>query len=97
MYKLQARFDLEEEWQKAAVFKSMGCLWRASKSRLVSQIQEAKNKEERFHLQPKNIQSIVEWKRFIKAKTNPAFKVHFSRILLVIFPVKYCTVKIMLT
>lgn len=46
MYKLQARFDLKEEWQKADVFKLMGCLWRASKSRLVSQIQEAKNKEE---------------------------------------------------
>ncbi|PRQ45567.1 hypothetical protein RchiOBHm_Chr3g0492791 [Rosa chinensis] len=52
----------------------MGCIWRASKSRLVSQIQEAKNKGERLRLQLKNIQSRAEWKRFIRAKTSPAFK-----------------------
>ncbi|XP_013589378.1 PREDICTED: uncharacterized protein LOC106297744 [Brassica oleracea var. oleracea] len=31
------RFDMDEDFKKAAVFKQMGCLWRASKSRLTSQ------------------------------------------------------------
>lgn len=66
---------MDEEWQKAIVFKSMGCLWRASKSRLVHQIQNAKNEEERLKLQPKNIQSKAEWRKFVKEKTGPIFKV----------------------
>ncbi|KAK9943327.1 hypothetical protein M0R45_008938 [Rubus argutus] len=71
---IQARFDLDQEWQKAIVFKSMGCIWRASKSRLVSKIQAAKNKSERLQLKPKNIQNRTEWKRFVRAKTSTAFK-----------------------
>lgn len=66
---------MDEEWQKAVVFKSMGCLWRASKSRLVHQIQNAKNEEERLKLQPKNIQSKAEWRKFVKEKTGTIFKV----------------------
>lgn len=53
----------------------MGCIWRASKSRLVSQIQKAKNEEERLDLQPKNITSRAEWRKFVKEKTSPTFKV----------------------
>lgn len=71
----QARFDLDQEWQKSVVFKSMGCIWRASKSRLVSRIQKAKNEEERLDLQPKNITSRAEWRKFVKEKTSPTFKV----------------------
>ncbi|KAK9905179.1 hypothetical protein M0R45_000435 [Rubus argutus] len=52
----------------------MGCIWRASKSRLVSKIQAAKNKSERLQLKPKNIQHRTEWKRFVRAKTSTAFK-----------------------
>ena len=72
---LLARFDLDEEWQKQIVFKSMGSLWRASKSRLVSKILEAKNEEERLRLQPTCIQSKAEWRRFVNQKTSPEFKV----------------------
>ncbi|KAF8095313.1 hypothetical protein N665_0337s0021 [Sinapis alba] len=31
------RFNLQEEWQKAIIFKQLGNLWRVGKSRLVSQ------------------------------------------------------------
>ena len=71
----QARFNLDEEWQKAAIFKSMGCIWRASKSRLVHQIRVAKNKEQRLQLKPDNIQSRAQWKKFIREKTSPTFTV----------------------
>ncbi|KAG2266922.1 hypothetical protein Bca52824_074001 [Brassica carinata] len=36
------RFNLQEEWQKAVIFKQLGNLWRAGKSRLVSQVRAAK-------------------------------------------------------
>ncbi|RID79658.1 hypothetical protein BRARA_A02376 [Brassica rapa] len=35
---IQGRFNLTEEWQKDVVFKQMGCLWRAYKSRLSSKV-----------------------------------------------------------
>ncbi|CAH9051686.1 unnamed protein product [Cuscuta epithymum] len=52
----------------------MGCLWRASKSRLVSKIRATKKKEQRLKLKPDNIPSLAAWKRFIKIKTSPSFK-----------------------
>ncbi|KAG2250417.1 hypothetical protein Bca52824_080553 [Brassica carinata] len=36
------RFNLQEEWQKAVIFKQLGNVWRAGKSRLVSQVRAAK-------------------------------------------------------
>ncbi|XP_012850059.1 PREDICTED: uncharacterized protein LOC105969828 [Erythranthe guttata] len=68
------KFDLDEEWQKAIVLKSMGCIWRASKSRLVKQIRDANNEADRLKLQPRNIHTRAEWRKFIKEKTSPAFK-----------------------
>jgi len=53
----------------------MGNLWRAGKSRLVQKILEAKNEEERLRLQPNNIHSRAEWKKFVSKKTSPEFKV----------------------
>jgi len=35
---------LKEVWQKETVFKQMGCLWRSSKSRLVSEVRAAKTR-----------------------------------------------------
>ena len=73
---LQARFKLDEEWQKVPIFQQMGCIWRASKSRLVSQIIKATTIEERLKLKPDNIKSTKEWKDFIKIKTSSNFKVN---------------------
>ncbi|XP_024016388.1 uncharacterized protein LOC112089864 [Eutrema salsugineum] len=56
-----------------AVIKQMGCIWRASKSRLVSQIKSCKNNAERLKLRPKNIPP-AEWRKFVKAKTSAAFE-----------------------
>lgn len=66
---MQARFELTEEYQKIAVFKQMGCLWRASKSRLVSKIINANNNQVRMNLRPKNIPP-EDWRRFVKLKTS---------------------------
>lgn len=41
---IQGIFNLTEEWQKDVVFKQMGCLWRASKSRLSSQVRATKKR-----------------------------------------------------
>lgn len=54
--------------------KQMGCIWRSSKSRLVSQITKAKNNAERMKLRPKNIPT-AEWRKFVKQKTSEEFKV----------------------
>lgn len=71
---MQARFDLDEEWKKSAVFKQMGCLWRASKSRLVGQVNAATNMKDRMNLRPQNVPT-SEWRKFVKEKTSNAFKV----------------------
>ena len=68
---------MEKTWQKDYVFKSMGTLWRASKSRLVKAIKEAKNEEERLMLKPDNIKSINVWKAFVRDKTSTTFQVFF--------------------
>lgn len=57
-----------------AVMKQMGCLWRASKSRLVNQIIKADNHAERMKLRPDNI-PVAEWRKFVKEKTSKKFKV----------------------
>lgn len=54
--------------------KQMGCLWRASKSRLVNQIIKADNNAERMNLRPDNV-PVAEWRKFVKAKTSKEFKV----------------------
>lgn len=72
---LQARFKLEEDWQKRAVFQQMGILWRSSKSKLVRKINKAETEEERLNLKPANIKSMIEWRKFVKAKTSMEFKV----------------------
>ena len=54
--------------------KQMGCLWRASKSRLVNQIIKADNHAERMKLRPNNI-PVAEWRKFVKEKTTKEFKV----------------------
>lgn len=54
--------------------KQMGCLWRASKSRLVNQIRKAQNHVERMKLRPDNL-SMAEWRKFVKEKTSQEFQV----------------------
>ncbi|KAJ0099241.1 hypothetical protein Patl1_20504 [Pistacia atlantica] len=71
---VQARYKLDQEWQKHYVLKEMSALWRTSKSRLVSNIKMAKNEEERMALKPNNIKSISEWKKFVEEKLGPKFK-----------------------
>ncbi|CAA7054480.1 unnamed protein product [Microthlaspi erraticum] len=63
------RFDLEGEYEKAAVMKQMECLRRASKSRLVKQIRKAQNHAERMKLRPDNV-PMAEWRKFVKQKTS---------------------------
>ncbi|KAJ0099510.1 hypothetical protein Patl1_20743 [Pistacia atlantica] len=70
----EARYKLDQEWQKHYVLKEMGALWRTSKSRLVSNIKMAKNEDERMALKPDNIKSISEWKKFVEEKLGPRFK-----------------------
>ncbi|XP_058191056.1 uncharacterized protein LOC131308221 isoform X2 [Rhododendron vialii] len=71
---LQVRFKLDKEWERDQVFKQMGGLWRASKSRLVSDVKNATNEEERLQLQPDNIKLVHDWKDFVKEKTSQEFK-----------------------
>ncbi|GMN19561.1 hypothetical protein TIFTF001_039840 [Ficus carica] len=61
---VQARFKVDKPWQQDYIFKQMGELWRASKSRLVTKLGGAPNNEERLKLKPDNIKSNVEWKAF---------------------------------
>ncbi|KAG7656506.1 hypothetical protein ISN44_As01g035320 [Arabidopsis suecica] len=68
-----ARFELDEEFQKVAVLKQMGCLWRSWKSRQVTKFREAKTNQQRMNLRPKNV-SPFEWRKFVKSKTSPEFK-----------------------
>ncbi|KAL0844753.1 hypothetical protein Bca101_017999 [Brassica carinata] len=67
------RFNLEEEWQKAAIFKQLGSLWRAGKSRLVSQVRAAKTVAERIELKPSNVPSIQLWNTWVRSKTTSSF------------------------
>lgn len=47
-YILYARFNLKQDWQRDIVFMQMGCLWRDSKSRLVSKVRDTKSKSQRL-------------------------------------------------
>ncbi|CAE5959422.1 unnamed protein product [Arabidopsis arenosa] len=60
--------------QKHAVLKQMGCVWRASKSKLVGQIRAAGSHAERLRLKPSNIQSLGKWNNWVKSKTSTEFK-----------------------
>ncbi|XP_062101522.1 uncharacterized protein LOC133807298 [Humulus lupulus] len=71
---VQARYKVDEDWQKRYIIRSMADLWRASKSRLVAKLQEAPNEEVRLKLRPKNIKSADEWKTFVREKTSSEFK-----------------------
>ncbi|CAE6010378.1 unnamed protein product [Arabidopsis arenosa] len=71
---IYARFEVDEEYQKTALLKQMGCLWRSWKSRLVTRIREAKTNQQRMNLRPKNV-SPFEWRKFVKLKTSKEFKV----------------------
>ena len=73
---MQARYkNIDEQWKKDYIFKEMGELFRASKSRFVSKIIKAPNEQERQALQPDNIKSSKDWKELVKEKTSPAFQV----------------------
>ncbi|CAA7049416.1 unnamed protein product [Microthlaspi erraticum] len=70
---VQERFELDEDYQRKSVLKQLGCLWRSSKSRLVTQILEATNNQQRMNLRPKNV-SPIDWRKFVKLKTSQEFK-----------------------
>ncbi|KAL5569972.1 hypothetical protein UlMin_026547 [Ulmus minor] len=67
---IQAKYDLPKVWHKKMCFKMMADLWRASKSRLVTAIIDAKSESERLALKPDCIKSDVEWRAFVKQKTS---------------------------
>ncbi|XP_056851722.1 uncharacterized protein LOC108829434 isoform X2 [Raphanus sativus] len=67
------RFNLQEEWHKAVIFKQLGSLWRAGKSRLVSQVRAAKTAAERLKLKPSNVPSIQMWNTWVRSKTTSSF------------------------
>ncbi|KAK0599675.1 hypothetical protein LWI29_007508 [Acer saccharum] len=69
-----ARYIVNEGWQKDYIFKEMGELWRASKSRIVSKLRKAPNEEERVKLRPGNIKTTSDWKEFLKLKNSADFK-----------------------
>ncbi|XP_020879181.1 uncharacterized protein LOC110227818 [Arabidopsis lyrata subsp. lyrata] len=70
---VQARFELDEEFQRIAVLKQMGNLWRSYKSRIVKDINEAANNQQRMNLRPMNVNP-ADWRKFVKVKTSTAFK-----------------------
>ena len=51
-------------------FKMMADLWRATKSRLVTAIINAKSESEQLALKLDCIKSDVEWRAFVKHKTS---------------------------
>ena len=71
---MQARFELDEEFQRIDVLKQMGNLWRSYKSRIVKDINEAANNQQRMNMRPMNV-SPTDWRKFVKFKTSTAFKI----------------------
>ncbi|KAL5583463.1 hypothetical protein UlMin_015905, partial [Ulmus minor] len=65
-----AKYDLHRSWHKKWCFKVMADLWRASKSRLMTDLINATTESERLALKPDCIKSDVEWRSFIKLKTS---------------------------
>ncbi len=59
----------------------MNDLWRASKSRLVTELMNATTESERPVLKPDNMKSDAEWKAFVKLKTSKEHRVRKSMCL----------------
>lgn len=72
---MQGRFNVHEEWQKAVIIKQLGSLWRAGKSRLVTEVRAAKTAADRLALKPSNIPSIQIWNSWVRSKCSTNFKV----------------------
>ena len=66
---------MKEDWQRKYIFQKMGRLWRAGKSRIVSQIQSTSTSEELVKMKPSNIKSMHDWMNFVKEKKSAMFKV----------------------
>lgn len=66
---------MDKDWERDWCMKVMGELWRASKSRLVSKLNELPNEQERLKLKPDNIKSETEWRLFVREKTSKQFQV----------------------
>ncbi|KAG7536624.1 MFS transporter superfamily [Arabidopsis suecica] len=71
---IQGRFNLTEDWQKDCVFKQMGCVWRASKSKLTTKVRAVKSKAQLLKLKPSNIESVSAWNAWVKNRNTSAFK-----------------------
>ncbi|CAE6012524.1 unnamed protein product [Arabidopsis arenosa] len=71
---IQGRFNIKEDWQKEAVFRQMGGLWRAAKSKLVTKVRSTKSKVALQQLKPSNIQCTSAWNSWVKNKCTAAFK-----------------------
>ncbi|KAM6543719.1 hypothetical protein CsatB_008166 [Cannabis sativa] len=67
---LQAQYDLYDDWQKKMCFEMMASLWRSGKSRLVKELNDAKNESERLAMKPDCIKSDAEWRSFVTQKTS---------------------------
>ncbi|KAL1198050.1 hypothetical protein V5N11_005044 [Cardamine amara subsp. amara] len=76
---IQVRFNLTETWQKESVFKQMGCIWRSSKSRLVSLVRAIGCKEQLINLKPSNVHSVSAWMNWVKTKKSKDFKVQSDK------------------
>ena len=72
---MQARFEVDEEFQRIAVLKQMGGLWRSCKSRIVREINLAGNNQQKMNMRPMNV-SPTDWRKFVKLNTSTAFKVY---------------------
>ncbi|XP_024005008.1 uncharacterized protein LOC112082141 [Eutrema salsugineum] len=72
---IQGRFNLTEDWQKSCVFRQMGCVWRASKSRVVSKLRSTKSMDTIRKLKPNNIHNDAAWINWVKSRTGHSFKV----------------------
>ncbi|CAE5962892.1 unnamed protein product [Arabidopsis arenosa] len=71
---IQGRFNLTEDWQKDCVFKQMGYVWRASKSKLTAKVRAVKSKAQLLKLKPSNIDSVSAWNAWVKNRNTSAFK-----------------------
>ncbi|KAL4026410.1 hypothetical protein IC575_014840 [Cucumis melo] len=71
---IQLRYNVKEDWQRKCIFQKMGRLWRAEKSRILSQIQSTSTNEELVKMKPSNIQSMYDWMEFVKEKKSTRLK-----------------------
>ncbi|XP_010466663.1 PREDICTED: uncharacterized protein LOC104746827 isoform X2 [Camelina sativa] len=71
---IQGRFKVTEDWQKQALLKQMGGLWRSSKSKLLRKVRAAKTKLKVLQLKPSNIPSVAVWNNWVKSQTNSKFQ-----------------------